>query len=158
MGQTYRYCLRYGRNSLLGVRIRRWIILTVMLGRRDINVNWFTVSFGISSTEPPAPATTVYYILITDRLSLSWPVSDSLNQLLSHLGGVMVSVLANGPKVHGFKPGRGDGFFKCDRISSTPSFGGEVKPSVPCRKILRHVKKITLKHEQRYFKILLLCY
>jgi hypothetical protein len=64
----------------------------------------------------------------------------------------MVSVLANGPKVHGFKPGRGDGFLKCDRISSTPSFGEEVKASVPCRKILRHVEKITLKHEQRYFK------
>jgi hypothetical protein len=37
----------------------------------------------------------------------------------------VVSVLATGPKVRGFKPGRG---------CSTPSFGGEVKPSDPCRR------------------------
>jgi hypothetical protein len=36
------------------------------------------------------------------------------------LGGLVVSVLATGPKVRGFR--------------STTSFGGEVKPSVPCRK------------------------
>jgi hypothetical protein len=30
--------------------------------------------------------------------------------MLSSLGGVVVSVLATGPKGHGFKPGRGDGF------------------------------------------------
>jgi hypothetical protein len=46
------------------------------------------------------------------------------------LAGVVVSVLATGPKVRGFKPGRGWG----DKIHSTPSFGGEVKPSVPCRR------------------------
>jgi hypothetical protein len=28
----------------------------------------------------------------------------------SRLGGVVVSVLATGPKVRGFEPGRGDGF------------------------------------------------
>jgi hypothetical protein len=47
------------------------------------------------------------------------------------LGGLVVIVLVIGPKIRGFKPGR---------IRGTPSFGGEVKPSVPCRKILRHVK------------------
>jgi hypothetical protein len=40
----------------------------------------------------------------------------------------VVSVLATGPKV------RGSMDFKGDKISSTPSFGGEVKPSVPCRR------------------------
>jgi hypothetical protein len=29
---------------------------------------------------------------------------------LGRLGGVMVSVLATGPKIHGFKPGRDYGF------------------------------------------------
>jgi hypothetical protein len=39
-----------------------------------------------------------------------------------------------------FKPGRGNGFLRAIKIRSTPSFGWEVKPEVPCRKILRHFK------------------
>jgi hypothetical protein len=46
------------------------------------------------------------------------------------LGGVMVSVLAIGPKVRGSKPGRGQWIFNGDKIRSTPSFGGKVKPHV----------------------------
>jgi hypothetical protein len=46
----------------------------------------------------------------------------------------VASVLATGPKVRGFKPGRGMMDFKRDKIRSTPSFGGEVKPSDPCRR------------------------
>jgi hypothetical protein len=43
-------------------------------------------------------------------------------------------VLTTTLKVRGFKPGQGD------KIRSA-SFGGEVKPEAPRRKILRHVKK-----------------
>jgi hypothetical protein len=57
------------------------------------------------------------------------------------------SVLATGPKVHGFKPGQGDEFLRAIKIRSTPSFGWEVKPEVQCRKILRHVKD-----QLRYFR------
>jgi hypothetical protein len=56
----------------------------------------------------------------------------------SRLGGVVVSVLDTGPKGYGFEPGQGDGFSK---ILSTPSFQMDVKPEVPCLKILRHVKE-----------------
>jgi hypothetical protein len=49
----------------------------------------------------------------------------------------VVSALAIGTKVREFKPGRGQWI----QIRSTTSFGGEVKPAVPCRKILWHVKK-----------------
>jgi hypothetical protein len=52
----------------------------------------------------------------------------------------VVSVSATGPKGREFKPGRGNGFIRAIKIRSTPSFGWEVKPEVPCRKILRHVK------------------
>jgi hypothetical protein len=52
----------------------------------------------------------------------------------------MVSVLAIGPSVRGFKPLRCDGILKAIKIRSTTSFGGEVKPLDPCRKILRHEK------------------
>jgi hypothetical protein len=41
----------------------------------------------------------------------------------------MVSVIAIGPKVHGFKPGRGDVFYSATKIRSTPSFREELKPS-----------------------------
>jgi hypothetical protein len=34
-----------------------------------------------------------------------------------------------------------DRFLRAIEISSTAFFGGEVKPSVPCCKILRHVKE-----------------
>jgi hypothetical protein len=63
----------------------------------------------------------------------------------------MVSVLSIGPKVCGFKSSKGDGFLRVIKIRSTPSFGREVKPSVPCHKILRHVKT-TYKYELRYFE------
>jgi hypothetical protein len=59
---------------------------------------------------------------------------------VSRLGGVVVSVLTTGPKGRGFKHGRGDEYLRAIKISSTPSFRWEVKPEVPCRKILRHVE------------------
>jgi hypothetical protein len=60
--------------------------------------------------------------------------------MLSLLGGVMFSVVAIGPKVRGFKTGRGNGFLRAIEIHSTHSFVEEVKPLAPTRKILRHVK------------------
>jgi hypothetical protein len=41
--------------------------------------------------------------------------------LTSHLGGVVVSVLATGPKGRGFEPSQGDGFLRAIQIRSTPS-------------------------------------
>jgi hypothetical protein len=60
--------------------------------------------------------------------------------VLSRLSGVVVSVLATGPKGYGFEPGRGYAFLREIKIRSTPSFGADVKPEDPSRKILRHVK------------------
>ena len=44
------------------------------------------------------------------------------------------SVLAFVSQVRGFKPERSRWIFQGEKILSTPSFGGEVKPSVPCRR------------------------
>jgi hypothetical protein len=49
-------------------------------------------------------------------------------------GGIGVSVMVFGTQVRGFKPGRSRRNFKGEKILSTPSFGGEVKPSVTCRR------------------------
>jgi hypothetical protein len=42
---------------------------------------------------------------------------------ICHLGGVVVSVLATGPKGCGFEPGKGDGFLRAIKTHSTPSDG-----------------------------------
>jgi hypothetical protein len=39
------------------------------------------------------------------------------------------------PKFAGSNPGRSRRIFQGEKILSTPSFGGEVKPSVPCRRL-----------------------
>jgi hypothetical protein len=53
------------------------------------------------------------------------------NRACSRLGGVVVSVLATGPKDRGFKPGRGYGFLRAINTRSTPSFGCKVKAGGP---------------------------
>jgi hypothetical protein len=47
----------------------------------------------------------------------------------------VVSVLATGLTGRRFKPAQGDRFLRVIKIRSTPSFGWEVKPEAPCRKI-----------------------
>ena len=45
-----------------------------------------------------------------------------------------ISYHAFGTQVRGFKPDRSRRIFKGEKIFSTSSFGGGVKPSVPCRR------------------------
>jgi hypothetical protein len=42
--------------------------------------------------------------------------------------------MVSSTQVRGFKPGRSRRNFKGEKILSTPSSGGEVKPSVSCRR------------------------
>jgi hypothetical protein len=44
------------------------------------------------------------------------------------------SVLAFSTQVRGFKPSRSRRIFKGEEILSMPTFGGEVRPSLPCRR------------------------
>jgi hypothetical protein len=60
----------------------------------------------------------------------------------------MVSVLAIGFKVSGFKLGQGDGFLRAIKIRTTPSFGGKVKPEAPCGEIIRYIKKSLISMKQ----------
>jgi hypothetical protein len=68
-----------------------------------------------------------------------------LHELKITLSGLVVIMLAIGPKIHGFKPSRGRWIFKVIKVNSTTSFGGEVKPLIPCRilKIPTGIKKDT---------------
>ena len=47
-------------------------------------------------------------------------------------GGLVVSMLASGTQVYGFKPGLSCWIFTGVKILCMPSSGGEVKKSVPC--------------------------
>jgi hypothetical protein len=71
----------------------------------------------------------------------------SLNVVLR---GLVVTVLASGPRFAGLSQAEGDGFLTAIKIRSTPSFGGEVKPSVPCHEILRYIKG-PFEVRKRYF-------
>jgi hypothetical protein len=57
-----------------------------------------------------------------------------------HLGGVVVTVLATGPKSRGFKPGRGDGFLRAIKI--------------PQRNFLRMGSKAERSHVARFYAML----
>jgi hypothetical protein len=48
-------------------------------------------------------------------------------------------VLASSTQVRGFKPGRSRRIFQGEKIPSTPSFGGELKPVAPCRFTARKI-------------------
>jgi hypothetical protein len=50
----------------------------------------------------------------------------------SGFGGLVASMLAPGTQDRGFEPGWSRRIFQGEKIHSMPSFGGEVKPSVPC--------------------------
>jgi hypothetical protein len=51
----------------------------------------------------------------------------------------VVSSLTTG---RGFEPSQGDELLRTIKTRSTSSFGREVKPKIPCLKILRHVEDI----------------
>jgi hypothetical protein len=82
-------------------------------------------------------AGTRYRFVTTESQRRGRLPSPSLYAFLVAVGGLVVIVLAVGYKVC---PAKDDGFLRAIKVRSTTSFGQEVKPAVPCRKILRHVK------------------
>jgi hypothetical protein len=52
------------------------------------------------------------------------------------------------PRFAGSNPAEDNGLFRAIKIHSTTSFGGEIKSSAPCRKILRHVIKISAEYDR----------
>jgi hypothetical protein len=66
--------------------------------------------------------------------------SVSFCQTAHRIGGVVVSVLATGPKARGFKTGQGDGFLRVIKIRSKTFFGWDTNPEVPCHKFYSTLK------------------
>jgi hypothetical protein len=91
-------------------------------------VDTFTPNY--TASKPTRPS---FYLDFIHRKCLKiWPNRLSPS---GGFGGLRVSVLASGTQVRGFKPSRSRRIFKGGKVLSTPSFGREVKPWVPCRKI-----------------------
>jgi hypothetical protein len=59
--------------------------------------------------------------------------SVSIISPISGLGELELACWPLVPKFAGFTPGRSRLIFRAKKFLSTPSLGGEVKPSVPCR-------------------------
>ena len=62
------------------------------------------------------------------------------------------SVLAFGTQVRGFKPDRSRWIFQGEKILSATSFGGEVKPSVPCRKFTASKRSLNVTWKSVIFR------
>jgi hypothetical protein len=75
-------------------------------------------------------STSVFFLSVLVQI-----LSSTLSQL-----GVVVSVLATGPKGFRFKAYPCDRFLRAMKICSMPSFGWKVKPESPRHKILQHIK------------------
>ena len=63
------------------------------------------------------------------------------------------SVLAFSTQGRGLRPGRSCRIFRAKKILSTPFFGGEVKPSVPCRRFAACKRSLNLRGNRNLGKI-----
>ena len=80
-------------------------------------------------------------------------IVSSFFQSYSKLRWSRGSVLAFSTQVCGFKPGRSRRIFRAKKILSTPSFGGEVKPLVPCRRFAACKRSLNLPGSRNLGKI-----
>ena len=65
-------------------------------------------------------------------------------QILGGFGGLEVVCWPLVPKFAGSNPNEGVGLFRAKKFLSTPSFGGEVKPSVPCRRFTARKRSLNV--------------
>ena len=62
------------------------------------------------------------------------------------------SVMGFGIQVRGFNPGRSRRIFQGEKILSTPSFGREVKPFVPCRRFTACKRSLNVRWKWGIFR------
>jgi len=63
-------------------------------------------------------------------------------------GGLEVACWPLVPKFAGPNPAEAVGFLRAKKILSRPSFGGEVKPSVPCRRFVACKRSLELRESR----------
>jgi len=75
------------------------------------------------------------FIIFTTMVNriINSSINERVTQQVDDFGGLVVSMLTSGTRVRGFKPGRSRWIIRASQKSSAlPSFGGDVKESVPC--------------------------
>ena len=116
--------------SVVGLKYRRWIAVV-----RNLSYVCYRGRILLDSPRGKGEVVTVStavpsYVGVIQSLSTTARsvAFRSVKKRWSRSSGLAFSTL------RGFKPGRSCRIFKGEKILSTPSFGGEVKPSVPCRR------------------------
>jgi hypothetical protein len=94
------------------------------------------------------PLVPVYQTVWHHNLRILWSYT-------SGFGGLGVACCLSVPKFAGSNPAKGVRIFQGEKILSTPSIGGEVKPSVPCcrfaacKRSLNETWKLTFRQNYR---------
>jgi hypothetical protein len=82
------------------------------------------------------------FVQVKDGRYFGGKVKVTLSSLLLvAFGGLAATCLKLDPRFAISNPAVDDGFLRLIEYRSSTSFGGEVKQSVSCRSILRHVKE-----------------
>ena len=105
--------------NLLGKRLSTCLIF--QNGTLELRLSYFSCNCRIVSVTVPV---TTKDMISKKFLVLIFVIYDGF-------GGLVVSMLASGTQVCGFKPDRNRWIFRDVKILSMPSSGGEVKESVP---------------------------
>jgi hypothetical protein len=100
-----------------------------------------TKDFGIRHVSEVCPTAAESWVKEVPVCSL-WLAQTFRNKFVSKhcnwwwrgFGGLGVACWPLVPKFVGSNPAETVGFLRAKKILSTPSFGGEVKPAVPCRR------------------------
>ena len=95
-----------------------------------INLIRFTYTRKVS----PPPTRKSFREITNTEMALLADREDTGCSLLTGFGGLEVACCPLVPKFADSNPTEAVGFFRAKKILSTPSFGGEVKPFVPCRR------------------------
>jgi hypothetical protein len=76
-------------------------------------------------TNPRGMEQNTFEVKGNSEISIEFQKVTTLKHSPCRIGGTVVTVLATGPKVCGFKPGLGNGFLKVIKVRKIPSFGGK---------------------------------
>jgi hypothetical protein len=139
--------LRFSRNTRLPGIGPRPIKETHYLVHSWPRVQSVWIYSSIFSPVPTSDSFTNFEINLNSKLRLVYTV-------IMRLQWSRGSVLAFSTQVRGFKPGRNLRKNKTKKILSTPSFGGEVKPSVPCRRFAECKRSLNLSGSRNLGKII----
>jgi hypothetical protein len=104
-------------------------------------VHHWTMSWSTSATSSPPLDHVLIHINKNTQSTTGWYLYPHHHKWLWWSRG---SVLAFSTQVRGFKPDWSRWIFKGEKILSTPSFGGQVKPSVPCRRFAAHKRTLNV--------------